>query len=261
MKVGLIQYAPVWENAEASAGKLARLLDAAGDADVLIFPEMSLTGFTMKPECYAEGEDGFGMRFFSDLARKRNAHVIAGLIEGHEGGAYNSLVLFDRNALTVARYRKIHPFSFAGEDNVYSAGKDPIVAKIEGKVFGFSICYDLRFPELYRLYALQGATVMVNIANWPERRIGHWLSLLKARAIENQCYMIGINRVGADPGNTYNGCSAIFDPMGNEVVCVEDKEGVVVAGLQQEYVEQVRRQMPVLRDIKLITDLGFREEG
>lgn len=250
MKTGLVQYAPEWESPVASVEKLKRMLDDVEPVDLLVFPEMTLTGFTMKSACH--GDDA--MCFFSELARQRAAYVAAGVIEATEGKPFNTLIMWNREGVPVGRYRKIHPFSFAAENDYYAAGTEPVVVPVDDEPFGLSICYDLRFPELYRLYALRGAKVMLTIANWPAKRSGHWLHLLKARAIENQCFMIGVNRVGSDPSNEYNGCSAVFSPSGDELVCVQDTEKVAVVDLDMDWVGQIRSQMPVLKDIKLISE-------
>ncbi len=119
-------------------------------------------------------------------------------------------------------------------------------------MIGLSICYDLRFPELYRLYAKEKVHLIIDIANWPDTRIEHWRSLLKARAIENQCYVAGINRVGDDPKLHYNGFSSVFDPMGKELVAVENDERIIEAEIDKSYVNDVRKKLPFLNDMRFI---------
>ena len=149
------------------------------------------------------------------------------------------------------RYRKIHPFSNSGENKSYSSGKTPVITKIGKITFGLSICYDLRFPELYRFYGKKKVDVICNIANWPSTRISHWDKLLQARAIENLSYMIGVNRVGTDPGFTYDGHSTVVDSMGNVIVNSAEEE-IVFAEIDTENIENTRNKLPFLNDIKLI---------
>jgi predicted amidohydrolase len=253
MKLGLVQYSPVWENPEESILKIEDLLKTTDTKfDLLVLPEMTLTGFTMNSEKFAEEIDGTGTQYFLNVSARLKTNIFAGIIERDGKNIYNSLVHFDSLGLIRARYRKIHPFSYAKEDQFYNAGNETVITQIDKIKFGLSVCYDLRFPELYRLYAKQQIDVLIDIANWPIPRIDHWKSLLKARAIENQCFMIGVNRVGTDPFNTYNGCSAVFDPMGNEIVLVENEEKIIDAEIDLETVSATRNKLPFLQDIKLI---------
>lgn len=253
MKLGLVQYSPVWENQEENILEIESLIKSANkNFDLIIFPEMTLTGFTMNSEKFAEEIDGIGTQYFLKLSSRLKINIFAGIIERDEESIYNSLVHFDSLGLIRARYRKIHPFSYAKEDQFYNAGYETVITQIDKIKFGLSVCYDLRFPELYRLYAKERIEVLVDIANWPIPRIDHWKTLLKARAIENQCFMIGVNRVGTDPFNTYNGCSAVFDPMGNEIILIENEEKIIEVEIDLEKVSATRSKLPFLQDIKLI---------
>ncbi len=253
MKIGLVQYSPQWENTEANIVKINNLIEARDkDYDILIFPEMTLTGFTMKSAEYAEEIDGISTSYFIALAQKLKKHIFAGIIENDEGKIFNSLVHFDDKGLITARYRKVHPYSNAGEDKSYSAGRETVITKIDNSRVGLTICYDLRFPELYRLYCKEGIDILINIASWPVPRIDHWRTLLKARAIENQCFMVGVNRTGNDPKNEYNGFSSINDPLGNLILSVEKEEGIFSAELDLSRVQDTRENLPFLKDMKLI---------
>jgi omega-amidase len=189
---------------------------------------------------------------FPSTTQRITTDIFAGLIERDHENIFNSLAHFDSYGLIRARYRKIHPYSHAGEDKSYAPGDEIVVSQIYHVNFGLSVCYDLRFPELYRLYSKQLVDVLVDIANWPVQRIEHWKTLLKARAIENQCFMIGVNRVGQDPGNSYNGCSAIFDPMGNQIIMNESDEKIIAAEIDIQSVTTTRNKLPFLKDMKLI---------
>jgi len=253
MKIGLVQYSPVWEHPEESILKIEDLLKTADKKfDLLVFPEMTLTGFTMNSEKFAEEIDGIGTQYFLNLALRLKTNIFAGIIERDGENIYNSLVHFDSLGLIRARYRKIHPFSHAKEDQFYNAGDETVITQLDKIKFGLSVCYDLRFPELYRLYAKERVEVLIDIANWPIQRIEHWKTLLKAHAITNQCFMIGVNRVGTDPFCTYNGCSAVFDPMGNEIILIENEEKIIVTEIDLDKIITTRNKLPFLQDIKLI---------
>lgn len=253
MKIGLVQYSPAWENPNETIEKLDSIIENTNlkDISLLIFPEMSLTGFTMSSKQFAEEIDGVSFTYFMQLSRRLKKHIFAGIIEKDEKEIYNSLIHFDDKGLIRILYRKIHPFSFAKEDKNFNAGNETIITKIENITFGLSICYDLRFPELYRQYGKKRAEVLVNIANWPVTRINHWDLLLKARAIENQCYMIGVNRIGNDPYLNYPGHSAGVNPMG-EILDVNLTESISIIEIDAEQVKTLREELPFLDDMKMI---------
>ena len=253
MKIAMMQFSPIWESKEANMNFIeakTSLLDK--NTDLLILPEMTLTGFTMNSKEHAEEIDGKSLKFFIELSRKLKTDIAAGIIEKDESEYYNSLFHFNKQGLIKAVYRKIHPFSLADEEKHFTRGNEIVISVINNHKLGLSICYDLRFPELYRLNVKEGAEVMINIANWPIKRIKHWKSLLKARAIENQCFMVGVNRIGNDPYQTYNGCSAVFSPMGDEIILSENEEKIIYANLNFEEVKEVREKLGFINDIKLI---------
>ena len=253
LKVGLVQYSPVWENPAGSINKIEELLVKHNDNyNLLVFPELTLTGFTFNVKSFAEEIDGTSTKYFIALAQKLNTDIFAGLIEYEEGKNYNSLIHIDKKGLIKARYRKIHPFSFAGENNFYNSSKEPIITKIDDIKIGLSICYDLRFPELYRFYGKERIDLVVNIANWPKKRIEHWIILSKARALENLTYFIGVNRVGNDPTNEYNGCSTIISPTGTLVTDYYEDERIINYEINFNDVTTTRQQFHFLDDIKLI---------
>ncbi len=254
MILALVQYAPVWENKEKNIIKINSILNNINfNFDAIIFPEMSLTGFTMNSQKYAETNNDIGFTYFSNLAKKFKKDVFAGIIEDINGTFYNSLIHFNTKGSVVKTYRKIHLFTLAGEDKYYTEGNEIVITQIGNIKIGLTICYDLRFPELYRFYAKEKVDLILNIANWPTKRIEHWNVLLKARAIENQCFIVGVNRVGVDgKSNKYNGCSSVFNPLGNEIVSVEDEEKIIKAEINLSEVEKVRNKFKFLDDIKMI---------
>jgi len=249
----MVQYDPVWENKEASQKKITALMPRLdSDVSLIIFPELTLTGFTMRSKKFAEELGGKSINFFSHLANKYSTHVIAGFIESESHQFFNSLVHLNDVGEIVAKYHKIHPFSFTGEERHFGSGTKPVITKIGNINIGLSICYDLRFPELYRHYAKNRVDLIIDIANWPRDRIEHWYSLLKARAIENQSYVIGVNRVGRDKANNYEGWSTAFHPDGKELICIRNETSITNVHIIKEDVEEIREKFPFLNDIKLV---------
>jgi len=253
MIINLVQYNPEWEDKEKNKEKIVSLVDKKVDeGSLVIFPEMTLTGFTMKASKFAEKLNGESFQFFSNLAKDNKVTILAGIIENENGNYFNSVIHLDLSGKLISKYRKIHPFSFSTEDKHYKKGKRTVITEIDDWKVGLSICYDLRFPELYRLYGKRRVELIVNIANWPNARIEHWRTLLKARAIENQCFIAGVNRVGNDPKLHYPGLSSLFDPMGNEVISSADQEQVITTEIDRTKVDEVRKTFPFLNDISLI---------
>ena len=252
MKIALVQYSPAWEDKESNKKKILSLVQDINGIELFIFPELTLTGFTMKSKEMSETIQGESFRFFSSIAQEKAANVFAGIIERRDKRNYNTLIHVKPDGNLVKLYRKVHPFSYSGENEHYYAGSKPAYTKIKNWKIGLTICYDLRFTELYRKYGKKRAHLIVNIANWPDTRIEHWRTLLKARAIENQCFVAGVNRVGKDPKLNYIGFSSVFDPMGKEIVAVENQEKVIVVELDKNFVNEVREKFPFLDDIKLI---------
>ena len=252
LTIGLVQYSPVWEDKSESIKKLESLLSSSEASNLLIFPEMTLTGFTMKSKEFAEELEGESFLFFSELAKEKKCAVMYGLIEKGKKKNFNTLVHLNNQGRIISSYRKIHPFSYSKENIFYGKGKETVITKVKGLKIGLSICYDLRFPELYRFYAKEKVHLIVDIANWPDTRIEHWRTLLKARAIENQCYVVGVNRVGDDQKLHYNGFSSVFDPMGKEIVAVENEEKVIPVEFDKFYIDEVRKTLPFLNDMRMI---------
>ncbi|MGA8263469.1 MAG: nitrilase-related carbon-nitrogen hydrolase [Ignavibacteriaceae bacterium] len=253
MLLSLVQYDPAWEDKERNKQKLSWLLENNfKESDLMIFPEMTLTGFTMHSSKFAEPTDGESFEYFSSLATTYKSGIIAGMIEEDKGNYYNTLLHIDKKGKLVVKYRKVHPFSYSTEDKHYKRGEKPVITNADGWNVGLSICYDLRFPELYRQYGKERSELIINIANWPVTRIEHWKTLVRARAIENQCYFVGVNRVGKDPKLEYNGFCCVIDPMGNEVVTGYDEEKILMAEVNKDIINDVRKRLPFLDDIFLI---------
>lgn len=253
MTIGIVQFTPEWELPEKNIEILETILpDKNSSPDIMLFPEMTLTGFTMNSKLFAEEIDGISTKYFIEKSSSLKTNIFAGVIEKDDNKIYNSLIHFDSFGLIHARYRKIHPFSYAKENDYYDRGNEIVTSKIDNYKIGLTICYDLRFPELYRLYAKESCEIIINIANWPSPRIEHWLALSKANAIANQCFMISVNRVGNDPYYDYPGKSCVYDPMGNEIFCADDSSGYFQVEIDMDEVKQVREKFNFLNDIKLI---------
>jgi predicted amidohydrolase len=185
------------------------------------------------------------MGFFSAMAKERSAFVSFG---GVRGGR-NRLITLDRSGREVSSYAKTHLFTRLKEEKAYAQGSKPETFALEGARVSPTVCFDLRFAYLY--WNLGPKTdVFVNIACWPTRRVEHWTTLLRARSIENLCFVVGVNRVGRDPDFEYCGRSAVFDPMGVQVLDCGGKEGVFTADIAVESVAETRRRLPFLKDRK-----------
>ena len=258
MDVHCFQTDTVWEEPLANFGAFSRMVEAKAEEQsiegaLLIFPELSSCGFSMNTAQVCEEADGPSYTYFSGLAREHRCFVIAGIaskIEGSSRGA-NEAVCFQPDGQELSRYRKVHPFPLAGEGDHYLAGDDVVIFEIGGWKVAPVICYDLRFPELFRLAAARGAEVFPVIANWPSPRVEHWLTLLKARAIENQAYVFGVNRSGMDPNLNYPGCSLIVGPMGEEIASAGSEESCISASLDRDSFNKWRESFPALGDMKL----------
>lgn len=255
MKLGLVQYNPSWENKTKNQKKILQLIESQQtNFDLLIFPEMTLTGYTMNSELGEnfDSAESPTLKFFIELSKKFGVNIIAGMIEKEGTQSFNTLFLIDKLGEIKTKYRKIHLFSFAVEEKFYQAGSKPAIVLIDDFKVGLSICYDLRFPELFRPYGKERVDLIVNIANWPDSRIEHFVHLLRARSIENLCYVAGVNRVGSVGKLRYDGQSSIFDPLGKIIVSEKNSEKIIFAEIDKELVKKTRDQFPFLNDIKLI---------
>lgn len=237
MKIALGQLDMVWEDKEASLAKAEQMLKtaAAGQADLILFPEMSLTGFSMHLDRIGEPPDApESVERMSELAARYGIAVgfgWAALPEGQEQKGTNRFTLLDETGRVLAEYCKLHPFRYGGETEAYRGGGQLVTAPFHGHTLGLFVCYDLRFPEIFQIVSGQ-ADVLLVIANWPSSRRDHWLTLLKARAIENQAYVAGVNCAGTREGLEYSGDSSVFDPLGNMLGTLCGQEGVLICELE-----------------------------
>lgn len=247
LKVSLVQTSLVWENVDANLALLKEKVLNLSDTDIVFLPEMFTTGFSMKPEKWAETMNGKSVSWMIDLAHLKGA-VITGSLIIEEGGNYYNRLIWAQPDGVVLHYDKRHRFSYAGEDDHYQAGKDRVTWEYLGWRIRPQICYDLRFPVWSRND--DEYDLLFYVANWPERRKFPWKSLLTARAIENMAYVIGVNRVGLD-GNEieHSGDSAVLNALGENVSIGEpNKEVIVSATLSAKHIQEVRTRFRFLND-------------
>ena len=214
---------------------------------LIVLPEMFSTGFITMPAGEAES-DGASLGWMKAIAKKYGC-AVAGSVATEDGGLFYNRFYFVKPDGTFVKYDKRHLFSFAGEDRRFTAGSEKVITEYNGVRFFLQICYDLRFPCFSRNILPNPYDAVIYVASWPSPRIGAWDTLLKARAIENQCYAIGVNRVGKDPSCQYNGHSSIVDPYGNaSASCAEGVEEIVSADLDLDSLQAFRDKFPVLKD-------------
>lgn len=245
MNIALVQYNPVWGNRSANRRKIEELLGPVkkGEYDWIIFPEMTLSGFSMDSAKTILDQDD--RLFFEDIARKAAAFVTFGGVVDKN----NMCITLDPGGRGVASYAKIQLFTPAGEHSHYVPGMEPSSFNVKNIRVSQNICYDLRFANLFWVQAV-ATDIFVVIANWPASRAVHWKTLVQARAIENQAFVVGVNRVGADPTATYSGDSMVVAPDGEVLLNCGDKEGVFAMKISPQMVQENRRKFPFLRDRK-----------
>lgn len=248
MNATIIQTDLKWEDKEANLAHISSLLDLSEiHGGVIVLPEMFTTGFTMNPAEYAETMNGPAVKWMKEQAASYNAALCGSLIIA-DGGKYFNRMLFVTPEGRVTAYDKRHLHSMSGEPSVYSRGNKRVICDYQELSFNLQICYDLRFPVWARN---RGDTdVIIYSANWPDVRNNVWKSLLVARAIENQCYVIGVNRVGRNPdGTSYSGDSVVIGPRGETLASIPTgKEGIASAVMSEKELEKYRSDMPVWRD-------------
>jgi omega-amidase len=248
MRLALVQMDIAWEDVAENHRRASRHLESAkaGGARLAILPEMFSTGFSMDAARIAQLPGGPSERFLREEARRLDLWILASVPEQGEPAPRNMAMLVSP-AGEVVRYAKIHPFSYAGEHRVYAAGDRVVTADVEGVRVTPLVCYDLRFPEPFRTAAAE-TDLFVVVANWPDQRREHWRALLRARAIEDQAYVAGVNRSGDGNGLHYAGDSAVIAPLGETLVEADDSEQVVFADVEPEVVKKLRTRFPALED-------------
>lgn len=250
LSIALIQPDTLWENKEDNLNHLTLQIDKLKDEhpviDIIVMPEMFSTGFTMNPKPFAETMDGATIEWMREIAAEQEVAICGSLIIEEKKKFYNRFVFVKPNG-EIDYYDKKHLFGYAGENENYTAGNRQMTISFKGWKINPFICYDLRFPVWCR--NTNEADIMLYVANWPEIRIAHWQKLLPARAIENQCFVIGNNRVGVDFNEyNYTGQSCAYDPLGNAIVIMNDKAGYTLFKLQKSLINNTREKIPFWKD-------------
>lgn len=248
LKVTLIQTSLFWENIESNISLFDEKIDGIRDeTDLIVLPEMFTTGFSMNAEKLAQDMRGTSVKWLREKSRSRQTDITGSMII-RENGKYFNRLLWAKPDGTLLHYDKRHLFRLTGEEKVYSAGDKNITVELKDWRIRPFICYDLRFPCWTRNFN-NSYDVAIFIANWPEKRTSHWKTLLPARAIENQCYIIGVNRVGED-GNGYyhSGDSSVIDPIGNIIFRKQGEESVYTALLSYPALKEYRKSFPAWMD-------------
>lgn len=269
LTITTIQTNLVWENKIANLQAFEKKINGLEEkTEIIVLPEMFSTGFSMQPQLLAETMEGETVQWMKEVASKNKVILTGSIIIEEDGNFYNRLIWMLPNGQFGA-YDKRHLFGFAEEDKHYTAGNKRLIASAKGWKINLQICYDLRFPVWARNRILQtdsstdeGASteiptngitpeydILIYVANWPERRNHAWKTLLCARAIENQCYVIGVNRVGRDGNNiNHSGNSLVIDPLGEVLYHMADDEDIFTITLEKEHLQDVRNKFPFWKD-------------
>ena len=247
MKIALLQMPLLWENPKQNRNYFEGIINSITETiDLIVLPEMFTSGFTMNPKAIAETMQGDTISWLQALAKAKNAAITGSLVIEENENFYNRLVfVFPTGAIKT--YDKKHLFTLAGEDNAYTSGIEKVIIEYLGFKICPLICYDLRFPVFAR--NTQDYDVLIYVANWPIPRINAWDALLKARAIENMCYTIGVNRIGDDPNQLqYPGHSQVIDFLGNYLIEPQETEGVFITTLNKNALLECRQKFGFLND-------------
>jgi len=269
LTITTIQTNLVWENKIANLQGIEKKINSLQEkTEIIVLPEMFSTGFIMQPQLLAETMDGETVQWMKEVAAKNKVILTGSIIIEEEGNFYNRLIWMLPNG-QFGSYDKRHLFGFAEEEKHYTAGNKRLIASAKGWKINLQICYDLRFPVWGRNRILQTDSstdenvssektttditpeydILIYVANWPERRNHAWKTLLCARAIENQCYVIGVNRVGRDGNNiNYSGNSLVIDPLGEVLYHMPHDEDIFTITLEKEHLQDVRNKFPFWKD-------------
>jgi omega-amidase len=254
-----IQTSLSWENKAANLAMFEQKINSMEErTEIVVLPEMFSTGFSMRPELLAETMEGETVQWMKEIAADNKIILTGSIIINEDGKFFNRLIWMMPNG-EFGYYDKRHLFAYAEEDKHYSPGNKRLIASVKGWKINLQVCYDLRFPVWARQTPpLQGEAeagrgpeydVLIYVANWPERRSHAWKTLLCARAIENQCYVVGVNRVGNDVNNIYHsGNSLVISPLGEVLYHMADEEDIFAITLQKEALDEARKKFPFWKD-------------
>lgn len=250
MKITILQQNIVWANPEANCQSASKAIDANSGSDIYVLPEMFSTGFATKPQGIAE-KDGYSLAWMKGKANAINAAVCGSVATEENGRFYNRFYFVEPDG-KVTTYDKHHLFTYSGEDKTFTRGNARPIIEYKGFRILPEVCYDLRFPVWARNGSYDSKDnyhIIIYVASWPEVRQQAWETLLRARAIENQCFVVGVNRVGNDPGNNYIGGSLIIDPWGGTLAgCVNGEASAATGDIDMRQLMDFRKSFPVLND-------------
>ncbi len=253
MIIATVSLNQIWEDKKANLLLCEEYIKEASSkkVDLIIFPEMTLTGFSTNISLSAEDENSSEtVNKFQELSNLYHIAILFGVVIKDNKKALNESIFIDNEGSILGKYAKIHPFSFSGEDKYFNAGKKIKIINFNDFKIGLTICYDLRFPELYSALSKK-SDLIINIANWPKKRVEHWNTLLKARAIENQLFIAGINRVGIDKNNLeYQESTNIYNADG-EIVKYEVFKDMKIYKIDKEFTEEFKNKFNTIDDRKI----------
>ena len=245
IKLALIQTSLLWEDPQSNRDHFDGLLSDISDADLIVLPEMFSTGFTMEPGNIPAEQGSETLAWMHEKATSMGSAITGSIIVAEDGLFYNRLYLVTPEGESYS-YDKRHTFTLAGEDKVFARGKDRLIVSYKGFKICPMICYDLRFPVWSR--NTEDFDVLLYVANWPSPRVIAWDTLLRARAIENMVYTVGVNRIGTDRnGLSYPGHTAVYDCLGG-TVAISEEEGILYAELHRDHLEETRNKLKFLQD-------------
>lgn len=251
LTITLVQTDQLWEDKEGNLNHFQTLLENCPRTDLILLPELFHTGFTMHTTLAEHMDDSLGLNWLQAIAKEKECALYTSLIIQEQDQVFNRGVFVQPNG-EIHTYDKRKSFGLAGEDNYYTSGKTPRIVHWKGWNIQLQICYDLRFPEIVRNEYLEGQPaydLIVYVANWPEKRSEHWKTLLRARAIENQCFVAGANRIGTDANNLhYTGDSCVSDALGQTHYCKAGQEEVYTVTLSKLELDKTREMLPFLKD-------------
>ncbi|WP_338453407.1 carbon-nitrogen family hydrolase [Niallia oryzisoli] len=257
MKIAVVQINIEFGQPDTNFTKVEESIKEAevNGVDVVVFPEMWNTGYDLKQlETLADKNGERSKALFARLAKEYQVNIVGGSVATKKQNKfYNTMYIANRTGEIISEYDKAHLFKLMDEHLYMDAGQKLNTFELDGTVCGGVICYDLRFPEWIRAHVLKGAKIMFIPAEWPSTRIDHWQLLLQARAIENQCFIVAVNRVGSDPGNDFNGHSMVIAPWGELLISGQSQEGIYYTEINLQEVDKVRSTIPIFQDRR--TDL------
>lgn len=263
MRIACVQMDIVFGEPEANFKKVSEYLtEAAGNgAETIVLPEMWNTGYALTElEALADGSNRT-VEFLKQFAKNHRVHIVGGSVSTiKEEGFYNTMFVVNKDGELVSEYDKAHRFGLMDEHIHLEEGQGLGTFELDGVTCGGVICYDIRFPEWIRTQALNGAKVIFVSAEWPEPRIDHWKILLQARAIENQCFIVAVNRVGSDPKNVFGGSSMVIAPWGEVRLDMAKEQGIGYADIDLDEVEEVRKRIPVFADRREVLYNSFQKQ-